>query len=107
MLKMINEPTQERLLAERRASALKRSGKSVDEIIQILHDEGINILHTILSLRSVFGFDAREAKEKVSSHAVWQEVAEQADVLHNEIIEQMKQESRASEVSGRVEKLTM
>jgi flagellar biosynthesis chaperone FliJ len=107
MLKMINEPTQERLLAERRASDLKRSGKSVDEIIQILHDEGINILQTILSLRSVFGFDAREAKEKVLSHAVWQEVAEQADVLHNEIIEQMKQESRATEVSGRVEKLTM
>jgi CelD/BcsL family acetyltransferase involved in cellulose biosynthesis len=44
MLKMINEPTQERLLAERRASDLKRSGKSVDEIIQILHDEGINDL---------------------------------------------------------------
>jgi len=107
MLKLTHEPTKERLFAERRVSDLKHLGKSEDEIIQILHDEGVSILHTILSLRSILGIDAREAKEKVSSHAVWQEVAEQADVFHNALIEQMKQESRATEVSERVEKLTM
>lgn len=101
MLKVITEPTEARLRAERRAFALKREGKSADEVIQILRDEGASIVHTILSLRAAFGMDAKEAKERTSSHVAWQSVAKHADAFHVELVERLKRE--AIETGGSVE----
>ncbi len=106
MLKIIHEPTPERLFAERRASDLKDLGKSADEVIQILRDDNVSILHAILALRSVFSIGAREAKDKVSSHVAWRRIAEQSDAFHAEIIDEIEKAAHSTDGSEYVQKTT-
>ena len=60
-------------------------GLSRDEAIVLLKDKGLTITESIKAVMAIFGDSLRESKSVVARHSAWEEMANAAKPLHDEL----------------------
>lgn len=64
------------------------SGADRNSLISYLHNEGLSIIEAIKVLKYVYGISLGEAKALVTTHPAWSEEIKNADILHNELLQE-------------------
>jgi hypothetical protein len=69
------------LLASYRAKI--ESGATSNEIVQMLHDEGVSLVHSVKCLTDLYSIRMAEAKQIVADHPCWKTTHEGHSHFHD------------------------
>ena len=57
----------------------------LEDIVAMLHDEGLSIPESIWVLQQVSDFSVSQLKDLVTMHPVWESVVQKSEALHDEL----------------------
>lgn len=70
----------------------KEQGITPDELLHLMHQQGLTITEAIKAFMEIYNVPLREAKEKVSSSPFWQEIVKAAEPLHDQLAKSFRQD---------------
>src|SRR2546430_878837 len=84
---MIKE-VQRQLLREKLVQESRKrieEGEGLEDVVLMLHDEGLSIPESILVLHNASGLSLPQLKDLVTRHPVWESVVRNNEPLHDEL----------------------
>jgi hypothetical protein len=74
-------------------------GSSTNELIEILHDQGLSLTEVCSVIAGILGIDAAEAKIFVADHPIWTEVVDQTSPVIGEVMQVLARDGDVNVVS--------
>lgn len=68
-------------------------GLNRDQLIVLMHDEGLSIVDSIKVVRWIYGMPLGEAKRVVATHPSWAKLSQKMDAVHADLIAAIENEN--------------